>query len=1103
MSLSRNNKIWSVAESLLERLSSKRRANGREQKPTKLFLDQLEERQLLSLTVATTENLLVNPSWQDIRGDIAVDSNQAGDLVVAWTAADRLANPDYDPNDETSSIYLTDADGNYVEDLNVYARYLTDEVQIVTIPQECVPNTLLGSDGKYYEKSEYKVIDSKNGVYEVEVENTDGTTSKVQIGGAIVQAGSFDLLYNANESQRFSIFDSNVSRGESDVYNTSNTVSCFYIGLYAENELTWTLFKYDSSLLPGDNAANLQAAIRSIPGGEYKEVTVNAYSETDYDITFNGENWAGYDLPDIRVSNNYYSDITGLINMFKSSSFDITDLTGCTNFQKLILRDLFGAKYTQNITNIINTSGRGEVVRQLQIARDSVVDTLTSAVVTTVSDVQTVTSYNSKGNKVGIVVDSDPYKTAQNIQNAFDAAGGETQLYAPITRGYEYNEQTHRYEYTSEPTRAYLSTESYGSMQAPIKALEVSVEPVPGTTNQFMITFTGSCGLTNQDALIVSAATNATKSGKTYAYSDVVRQNTKTGEYQYNGAYDYSVDEATITVKEPSAVFRVNSVESADFVVDEDGDVVRDRWDDVMINSTGRTNQSRPDVAVSNDGSFVIVWENENADSLQPYNATEIMARRFTVQGYLPEPGEGGYDPDYVCTFYDNGAEGGKVGYQPPETAYDTDFVADPYALNGTSNVKVQCVAPVAAEFVVNASLNGRQTDPTISADSDGNFIVAWTYIAQDNSYFGGIYGRQFNNEAQPTTGDITFASSQVSSHYYGPAYVAMSEEGFSVVTWNYGTQFYQSVLEPYNDVFIIDGQLVSDNAYGSSVSFDYNNRYALAYTQEQTDGVGGTPSLPVTDSYITIYEITANETEEDDGNVFATAADVTTDTNNNNNNNNTNDNTTASTSLSVGERQSSEKYAATQILGATIVNPVTVADQGKPSVGVDADGDVFVAYQGFGLDIQSITAANMVPEKLYSSAYDDLYIQLKWKDFEDNNLCYKHKQFYRGNKYSYEDKNADLMSFIQLALGYGYDEYGNFTDNGATPIYQMHNYDCIDADSYIRYFLSVAQKEGANVEQLTRLDAILETMLAPLRNNGYDISYVNYGQTVYGDSVA
>ena len=74
MSLSRNNKIWSVAESLLERLGNKKRsANRREQKPKKLFVDQLEERQLLSLTVASTENLLVNPSWQDIRGDIAVD----------------------------------------------------------------------------------------------------------------------------------------------------------------------------------------------------------------------------------------------------------------------------------------------------------------------------------------------------------------------------------------------------------------------------------------------------------------------------------------------------------------------------------------------------------------------------------------------------------------------------------------------------------------------------------------------------------------------------------------------------------------------------------------------------------------------------------------------------------------------------------------------------------------------------------------------------------------------------------------------------------------------------------------------------------------------
>ena len=1147
MSLSRKNKIWSVAESLLERISKKDRSKAREQRPTKLHLDQLEERQLLSLTVATTENLLVNTSWQDIRGDVAVDSNQAGDLVVAWTAADRLANPDYDPKDDSSNIYLTDSDGKYVEDLNIYARYLTDEVQIVTIPQECVPNTLLGSDGNYYEPGEYKAVvasdgwynvtltdddgnesliqvqgriesGTKNligpdgtsyeagtferittGWYEVDITNADGVTEKTIVQGSIVQAGSFDLLYNANETQRFSIFGSGVARTESDTYTTSNSLSCFYIGLYAENELTWTLFKYDSTLLPGDNAANLQAAIRAIPGGEYKEVTVTAYSETDFDITFNGANWAGYDLPDVRVSNNYYNDISGLISLFQAPSFDISELSGITNFQRLILRDLFGARYTTEIASIINSSGRSDVIRRLQIARDSVADYLSSGVVTTVADIQSVTAYNSKGNKVGIVVDSDPYKTAQNIQNAFDNSASYPVMYAPITRGYEYNEKTHRYEYTTEPTTAYYSNQSYGSMQAAIKSLEVSVEPVAGTLNQFMVTFKGASGLTDQDPLIVSAATSATKEGKTYAYTDVVRQNVRTGEYEYNGAYDYDPKVATITVKEPSAVFRVNSPEVTDFVTDVDGDVVKDRYGDPIVNGTGRRDQSKPSVAVSNDGSFVVAWVNENADSLQPYNKTDIMARRFTVRAYLPEYGEGGYNADYVSDFYDNGTigTGGQLGYQPPATAYDQSFVGDLYSLNANSNVKVQCVYPVADEFVVNASLNGIQDDPSISSNSDGNFLIAWTYVAQDNSYFGGIYGRQFNNEAQPITGDITFASSQVSSNYYGPSYVAMSEDGFAVVTWNYGVDFYQSVLEPYSDVFIVDGEQVATNAYGASVSFDYNNRYALAYTVEEEDGVGGTASLPVTDAYISIYEIVATDAADEEDDIFATSAN----NNNNNGNNGDNNNDDAATSLAVGQRQASEKYEVNEVLGATIVNAVTTGDQGRPSVGVDADGDVFVAYQGVGIDIQSITLAN--EEKMYSANFDDLYLQLKWEDFENNNLVYQHKQFYRGNKYSYEDKNADLIYYIKLALGWGYDEYGQFTDNGGTPLYSLRNYDCVDVDSYVRYFLAVAQKEGADTEQLTRLDAVLEALLSPLRNNGYDISFVNYGQTVYGDSVA
>ena len=237
-----------------------------------------------------------------------------------------------------------------------------------------------------------------------------------------------------------------------------------------------------------------------------------------------------------------------------------------------------------------------------------------------------------------------------------------------------------------------------------------------------------------------------------------------------------------------------------------------------VLNGTGRTNQSRPDAAVSNDGSFVVTWEHENADALQAYNSTEIKARRFTVQAYLPEAGEGGYDPDYVCNFFDNGAEGGKVGYQPPATAYNTDFVSDPYALNANSTTKVQCVYPVAEEFVVNASLNGKQTDPAISADNNGNFIITWTYIAQDNSYFGGIYGRQFNNEAQPTSRYHLREHSPLPLFYPHTSQQSRLRSCY-VELWPLFLSIRPRAVQRR---FIIDGQRRHGGNLRPSVSFDY-----------------------------------------------------------------------------------------------------------------------------------------------------------------------------------------------------------------------------------------------------------------------------------------
>ena len=1097
MSLSRKNKIGSVAELLTGRFAKKRLEKTRGQKPTKLLLDQLEERQLLSLTVGTTDNILVNDGWQDVRGEIAVDSNDAGDMIVAWTGADRLANPDYDPTDPESSPYLLDENGNYVEDLNIYGRYLTDEVQIITLPQEVVPGSTLA----------------------------DGTK---------VESGTFELVYNAYETQRFSIYKSSFAQnaGE-DVYPTTNSLSCFNLGFYAEGELTWILFKYDSALLPSDNAANLQEAIRAIPGGEYTQTTVTAVSETDFDITFyggDGVDFAGQNISDVKVRNDFYADLNGILEKVKATDFDASDLRSCSSFQKLILRDVFGDNYLKTVENMTTTQGKKAVVKALQTELDAQADELASGVVTTVDQVQNITTYSSKtGAALGITVDSDPWVTAKNIQNAFNAVSNPT-LYAPVTRGYIYDEATHTYTYAEEPSRAYSSDQTYGTMQAAIKAIEVKVVPVAGTTNQFQVTFTGANGLQNEDALIVSSAEYVTKTkevdpvtGKSkavYNYVDVIAQDSRTGEYGHVSDKNYSP--VATTVKESSSIFRVNASEVAEFVVDSDGDVVYDREGTLATNGTGRTNQMKPDVAMSADGTFVVVWESENADAKQPYNKSDIMARRFVVQGYAEE----GTEQYEKMSFYTNGAEDGFVGYVPPaETAFSTDPVADPYVLDSTAT-KVQCVAPVANEFVVNAEKNGRQTDPTIGADKDGAFIVAWTSEAQDASYFGGVYARQYNALAQPVTGDITLASSQIGTNYYGPADAAMSDDGYAVVAWNYNTSatgattLYHSILEPQSAKFIVDHEVVAEGGYGASVSFayslldekngDYSARFGIAYSLQEgaaadndddnADAANAVldetlANLPNVNYASAVYEITGNVLEEEE------APTVENDNNNDNDADDEEDDTNVSDEvIHVGTRETS-LFTAALVAENTTDMP---GNQGNPSIGLDADGDVFIAFQGSNaLDIQSMTNAFTELDYLgYAADSEELAIRLSWSDFDKANLVYVGKKIgYGDDKFAYEDKNEDLAQYVKLALGWGYDEYGDLVEFGVEPVYAVRNVDCVDVDAYERRFLAVAQKEGATAEQLTRLYAVLETLLSPLRNNGNDVSLQVYGQKYYGSA--
>ncbi len=116
-------------------------ARRRLRKPRHLAIDPLEERTLLSLVPADWEDILVNQTtgapqsttrldttWGADLVSQAMAADNDGDFVVVWTRYDTVLDP-------VTGQPLLDANGNVQTEANIYARYFTDEVQRITLPQ--------------------------------------------------------------------------------------------------------------------------------------------------------------------------------------------------------------------------------------------------------------------------------------------------------------------------------------------------------------------------------------------------------------------------------------------------------------------------------------------------------------------------------------------------------------------------------------------------------------------------------------------------------------------------------------------------------------------------------------------------------------------------------------------------------------------------------------------------------------------------------------------------------------------------------------------------------------------------------------------------------
>ena len=255
-----------------------------------------------------------------------------------------------------------------------------------------------------------------------------------------------------------------------------------------------------------------------------------------------------------------------------------------------------------------------------------------------------------------------------------------------------------------------------------------------------------------------------------------------------------------------------NDQRMPDVAMDEDGDFVivwqsdgqdGDNWgiyfqrynssgvaqgSQTRANTTLTGRQAMPKVAMAHDGSFGITWEDEGDITLRLYNSSgfastsEITANSTTAntQNYPSIAMDASGNLVVVWQSYNLDGDGFGI--------YSQRFNS-----SGTEQ---------GGETIVNTTTAGHQESPDVAMDEDGDFVVIWTDESKDGSN-DGIYAQRFN-AAGTAQGAETSVNSTTSGSQDNVS-VDMNLDGFFVVSWNsYGQDgAYEGV---YHQSFSPDG---------------------------------------------------------------------------------------------------------------------------------------------------------------------------------------------------------------------------------------------------------------------------------------------------------
>ncbi|MCE5303777.1 MAG: hypothetical protein LLF97_11820 [Planctomycetaceae bacterium] len=212
-----------------------------------------------------------------------------------------------------------------------------------------------------------------------------------------------------------------------------------------------------------------------------------------------------------------------------------------------------------------------------------------------------------------------------------------------------------------------------------------------------------------------------------------------------------------------------------------DGNV---KGDPIRVSQISLARQESPSVAVASNGNFIVTWTKYNVSGNLFGN---IYGRTFRGNGtsltseYLISTNTSRTNINSDVAISNSGSI--VVVWEGYNSSSNWDIYGQKLLLPKTSEIDTKAINFVGGEFLVNSYTSNLQQDPSVAVDDSGNFVVSWSSYLQDGSLWG-VYARQFYATGAARTSS-EFRVNSITSSYQWQSDVSCDSNGNFTVAWS------------------------------------------------------------------------------------------------------------------------------------------------------------------------------------------------------------------------------------------------------------------------------------------------------------------------------